>query len=497
MKRILATLIFWMIVSIGQTAFALSGLFFSVVATGTPANVNISLCLNGKGPLSCQQYNVSASKLKIATTILNHYYPAAGIKINTPGYKIADIGVVCTPISNGYCLFSISNMVPKLITIYQSAGYTISGTISGLTASGLVLQNNGKDNLAIPSGATSFQFSTPVAYKGTYKVTIKQQPRGLRCLVTNGSGVVTGNVSNVGISCHVSNAYVANFNVNTVTPVTLATQTPGAPISVDALPVSIAVTPDGVTAYVTDNGSNLVTPITVATNVAGTPITVGSRPYGIAITPDGLSAYTANYNDGTVTPISLITNTAGTPISVGQGPIGIAITPDGSTAYVSNNTDGTVTPINLATNMPGTPIVVGNGPWLIAITPDGTMAYVVNSVDGTVTPIVVATNSPGTPISVGPGPLEIVITPDGSTAYVTNNASNNITPITLATNTAGTPITVGAGPYGIAITADGTMLYVAIYDNGNGNKLVPVTVGTNVPGAAIPVGASPTGVAIS
>lgn len=36
-------------------------------------------------------------------------------------------------------------------------------------------------------------------------------------------------------------------------------------------------------------GSDTVTPITVSTNTAGTPITVGTNPYGIAITPDQAS----------------------------------------------------------------------------------------------------------------------------------------------------------------------------------------------------------------
>jgi PKD repeat protein len=39
-------------------------------------------------------------------------------------------------------------------------------------------------------------------------------------------------------------------------------------------------------AYVCNNGHNTVTPITLATNTPGTVISVGNRPRGIAITPD-------------------------------------------------------------------------------------------------------------------------------------------------------------------------------------------------------------------
>lgn len=45
-----------------------SGLLFNIAATGTPANINLTLCLNGNGPLSCQNYTVSSLSLNITTT---------------------------------------------------------------------------------------------------------------------------------------------------------------------------------------------------------------------------------------------------------------------------------------------------------------------------------------------------------------------------------------------------------------------------------------------
>ena len=52
-----------------------------------------------------------------------------------------------------------------------------------------------------------------------------------------------------------------------------------------------------------DSGSNTVTPITTATNTAGAPIAV-ENPTGIAITPDGTTAYVANASSDSVTPIT-------------------------------------------------------------------------------------------------------------------------------------------------------------------------------------------------
>lgn len=51
-----------------------------------------------------------------------------------------------------------------------------------------------------------------------------------------------------------------------------------------------SATANAVIAYVTNFNSNSVTPIAVATNTPGTPIPVGSQPSGIAITPDGKRA---------------------------------------------------------------------------------------------------------------------------------------------------------------------------------------------------------------
>ena len=93
-----------------QTVFASN--FFNVTSNGPSAQITVLLCLNGKGQLSCQKYTTSALNLSIFTTIPNHNYPEAGIKILTPGYKPSG----CTLYSNGYCLFSASNTNAATIT---------------------------------------------------------------------------------------------------------------------------------------------------------------------------------------------------------------------------------------------------------------------------------------------------------------------------------------------------------------------------------------------
>ncbi len=128
-----------------HSLFSASGLLFDVLATGTPAKVSITLCLNGKGPTSCQNYTVSALDLTIRT-VPKHIYSNAGIKINTPGYTLANIGVDCVLFNKGYCLFTVGNTRGKTISLTESKTYSIGGIVSGLTANGLVLQNKSGDN---------------------------------------------------------------------------------------------------------------------------------------------------------------------------------------------------------------------------------------------------------------------------------------------------------------------------------------------------------------
>lgn len=107
--------------TLSQAALAGNGFLFNVTQTGTPANINITLCLNGIGPLSCQNYKISALNLMIRTTIPAREYSNCGIKINTPGYRLSG----CSAISNGFCLFSANSTTAKNIVV-SSTNYELT-----------------------------------------------------------------------------------------------------------------------------------------------------------------------------------------------------------------------------------------------------------------------------------------------------------------------------------------------------------------------------------
>jgi hypothetical protein len=84
--------------------------------------------------------------------------------------------------------------------------YTIGGTVSGLSGSGLILQNNVGNDLAI-SGPGAFTFTNDLGSGAAYSVTVATQPSepAQNCVVTHGSGTVgNANVTNVAIDCAVA-----------------------------------------------------------------------------------------------------------------------------------------------------------------------------------------------------------------------------------------------------------------------------------------------------
>jgi hypothetical protein len=81
--------------------------------------------------------------------------------------------------------------------------FTIGGIVSGLSGSGLVLRNNGADDLPIAQNGV-FVFTTPLASGQSYSVSVAAEPTSpdQSCTVAGGSGAVAAaNVTDVVVAC--------------------------------------------------------------------------------------------------------------------------------------------------------------------------------------------------------------------------------------------------------------------------------------------------------
>ncbi|WNM28001.1 FG-GAP repeat protein [Demequina capsici] len=80
------------------------------------------------------------------------------------------------------------------------ARYGVGGSVSGLDGT-LVLLNDGTDTLTVSTDGP-FTFATTIEDGSRYDITVKTQPAGGRCTVTDGSGTVDGAaVTSVAVTC--------------------------------------------------------------------------------------------------------------------------------------------------------------------------------------------------------------------------------------------------------------------------------------------------------
>jgi hypothetical protein len=148
------------------------------------------------------------------------------------------------------------------------AGYLVGGGVTGLAGTGLVLVNNGGDDLAVTSTG-GFRFATPVPAGSAYNVTVRSQPSAPTqvCSVTNGSGTITAGVLNIVVDC-VTSSFAVGGTVTDLTGTGLVLRDNGGD--------DLAINADGTFAFATPVPSGQPYAVTVATQPAGqtTPCTV-------------------------------------------------------------------------------------------------------------------------------------------------------------------------------------------------------------------------------
>jgi hypothetical protein len=104
-------------------------------------------------------------------------------------------------VTNGQGIVTNANIANVLVNCVDN--FTVGGTVTGLTGSGLILQNNGGDNVAV-SVDGAFTFATSIASGSSYSVRVFAHPSfpAQICSAINGQGTVTSaNVTNVSVNC--------------------------------------------------------------------------------------------------------------------------------------------------------------------------------------------------------------------------------------------------------------------------------------------------------
>lgn len=147
---------------------------------------------------------------------------------NNGGYIVtADTqptGQTCTVTSGSGS--NVTANVSSVSVTCSSLTYTVGGSISGLgVGQQVTLKNNAAESVTLKANG-AFNFLTPVAYNGSYTVTVGTQPTGQICTVNSGSGSnVTANVSSVSVACVLgAHPYDGAFScsLNGTTPFSIA-----------------------------------------------------------------------------------------------------------------------------------------------------------------------------------------------------------------------------------------------------------------------------------
>jgi hypothetical protein len=318
----------------------------SGAVAGLAPGESVRLELNGGNAITVNSTGTFTFPVAVSTSA------ASSVTVVTQPY-----GQVCT-VTNGNS-GAITSNVTNVQVICAAQPFTVSGMLTGLAAgSQVVLEDNAADTLTRTADG-SFSFRTPVAFNGTYAVTVATQPAGAICTVQHGTGAgVTANVTSIAVICSPStftltgtlNNLASGLQVmlenNAADPLTLSadgTFTFSTPVAESgAYNVTVGTQPAGQTCSVTNGQGTQVT-----ANVANITVTCSTNTYTIGGAVSGLGAgqqVTLEDNGGnalTLTANGAFTFT--TPVAYGGAyTVAVGTQPTGLACLVSNGAGSSV-----------------------------------------------------------------------------------------------------------------------------------------------------------
>ena len=234
----------------------------------------------------------------------------------------------------------------------NAGSFTVGGTVSGLSGT-VVLQDNGADDLSVSANG-SFTFATPLASGAPYSVTVKTNPSGQTCTVSNGTGTVgSANVTSVAVSCTASTG--GSFTVGgTVSGLsgTVVLQDNGAD--------DLSVSANGSFTFATPLASGAPYSVTVKTNPSGQTCTV-SNGTGTVGSANVTSVTVSCSNTATFTIGGTVSGLSGTVVLQDNGADDLSVSANGSFTFATPLASGAPYSVTVKTNPSGQTCTVSNG----------------------------------------------------------------------------------------------------------------------------------------
>jgi len=388
--------------------------------------------------------------------------------------------------------------------------YTIGGTVTEISGSGLVLQNESGDDLPI-SASGAFTFATRMPSGTSYAVTVKGSPTSplQGCTVSDGVGTIAAtDVTNVSVTCE--SGYTVGGTVSGLQGSGLVLQllapgghpSPGGHPAHDVGP-PLQITSNGPFTFDFVYTESLGFPtLAFVSQQPASPIqfcvirnaAINIQAANVTDIEVGCSqhAYVANAGDNTVSAYTIDATSGalaavGTPVATGTSPHAIVGTQDKKYVFVGNegSNDISAFAVNSAsgalTAVPGSPFPAGTDPKALALYQgdSNNYLYVANAGSDTVSAFAVDPTGALTPLSpatfaTGKSPSSIAVDHYLGYIYVANNGgSNDVSAFSVDTFTGlltplvGSPFPAGANPLSVALGAGGQFLYTANPDATN------------------------------
>jgi 6-phosphogluconolactonase (cycloisomerase 2 family) len=418
----------------------------------------------------------------------------------------------CT-VAHGMGTISGSDITNVAVTCTTNT-YTVGGSVSGLTGSGLVMDNNGGNNLPITSSGP-FTFTTAIASGNPYNVGVATQPTNppQTCAVGSSSGTIAAsNVTNVTVTC-TTNTYSVGGHVSGLAGSGLTlSYNGGAPLAVPrngaftaAINVAIGT---AYTVAIVNQPTNPSQPCTLS-NGSGTVGTVNVTSISVFCPQSvGRFAYVvgAGYTGGPPSAAPVLGTVSVYTIDPGSGTLTLL---PGSTVQTGPHAGSLIfVPHSLVA------MTVNGGDHISASYFDGSVyEYTVNASTGLLTavagsPFTTLSGTSTTPNACGgrgsPGDTRAVtFDPTGMFGYVTNGSflgylnigvwEFTIDPTTGVPNLVpGTEVAACYQPWSVTIDPSGQFAYVPsfVVTPSPGAALYAFTINA-VTGALVPVAAAP------